>query len=133
LTNMEDLMRIVSAPYVREVPAFKPGDTIRVWYKVREGDNERLQAFEGIVISIRGEGVSKMFTVRKFSYGVYVERIYPLYSPMIHKIEIISRGRPRRAKLYYLRKMVGKTMVVEKASPEENVANSDRKSANESL
>jgi len=129
---MEELMKIATAPYVKEVPEFKPGDTIRVWYKIREGDNERLQAFEGIVISIRGEGVSRMFTVRKFSYGVYVERIYPLYSPMIHKIEIVTRGRVRRAKLYYLRKLIGKTMVVEKALPEKKFVDS-KNSVNESI
>lgn len=91
-----------------EIPAFKPGDTVRVTIKVREGNKERLQNFEGVVLQRRGGGVQETFTVRKLSGGVGVERIFPLHSPMIEKIEVVRYGRVRRAKLYYLRKLTGK-------------------------
>jgi len=91
-----------------DVPDFKPGDTVRVAVRVREGDKERLQAFEGVCIARRGGGVQESFTVRKISAGVGVERIFPLHSPSIASIELIRRGRVRRAKLYYLRAVSGK-------------------------
>ena len=90
------------------VPAFRAGDTLRVNVRVREGDKERLQAFEGVCIAKRGSGVSATFTVRKISNGVGVERIFPLHSPMIAEISVVRRGRVRRAKLYYLRHLTGK-------------------------
>ena len=90
------------------VPAFRAGDTLRVNVRVREGDKERLQAFEGVCIARRGGGVSATFTVRKISNGIGVERIFPLHSPMIGDITIVRRGRVRRAKLYYLRHLTGK-------------------------
>jgi large subunit ribosomal protein L19 len=90
------------------MPAFGPGDTIRVMVRVREGDKERLQAFEGIVISKRGGGISENFTVRKVSAGVGVERIFPIHSPSIATVDVVRRGRVRRAKLYYLRNLSGK-------------------------
>jgi large subunit ribosomal protein L19 len=92
----------------REVPEFKSGDTVRVSVKIREGDKFRIQAFEGVVIGIRHNGVSSTFTVRKVSFGYGVERIFPVYSPMIDSIERVRRGRVRRAKLYYLRQRKGK-------------------------
>ena len=91
-----------------DVPDFAPGDTLRVNVRVREGDKERLQAFEGLVIAKRGGGISETFTVRKVSAGVGVERLFPMHSPTIASVELIRRGRVRRAKLYYLRALSGK-------------------------
>jgi len=90
------------------LPDFRPGDTVRVMVRVREGDKERLQAFEGVCIARRGAGVSATFTVRKVSAGVGVERIFPLHSPSVAEVELVRRGRVRRAKLYYLKKLSGK-------------------------
>ena len=95
--------------WIREVPAFRAGDTLRVNVRVREGDKERLQAFEGVCIARRGAGVSETFTVRKISNGVGVERIFPVHSPMLESIGIVRRGRVRRAKLFYLRGVTGKS------------------------
>ena len=94
--------------FLRDVPAFRPGDTIRVNVRVREGDKERLQAFEGVVLRRKGNGVNETFTVRKVSNGVGVERIFPLHSPVIADIHVVREGRVRRAKLYYLRQLSGK-------------------------
>jgi large subunit ribosomal protein L19 len=90
------------------MPAFAPGDTLRVMVRVREGDKERLQAFEGVCIGRRGGGINETFTVRKISAGVGVERIFPLHSPSIAEIEMVRKGRVRRAKLYFLRRLAGK-------------------------
>ncbi len=92
----------------KDVPAVRPGETVRVHVKVVEGEKERTQIYEGVVIAISGKGNRETFTVRKVSYGVGVERIFPIHSPRIEKIEIIGRGRVRRAKLYYLRQRSGK-------------------------
>jgi large subunit ribosomal protein L19 len=92
----------------KDIPEFRPGDTVRVHVKVLEGNRERIQVFEGVVIKRRGGGISETFTVRKVSYGVGVERTFPLHSPRIDKIEVVRRGRVRRAKLYYLRNLTGK-------------------------
>ncbi|HEY8174897.1 MAG TPA: 50S ribosomal protein L19 [Gemmatimonadaceae bacterium] len=98
-----------------DLPAFRSGDTLRVNVRVKEGDKERIQAFEGVCIARRGSGVSESFTVRKISNGVGVERIFPVHSPMIADIAIVRRGRVRRAKLYYLRQLTGKaTRIKEK-------------------
>lgn len=95
--------------WLREtVPAFRPGDTVRVNVRVKEGEKERVQAFEGVCIARRGGGVSETFTVRKISNGVGVERIFPLHSPMVAEIVVVRRGAVRRAKLYYLRDVTGK-------------------------
>jgi large subunit ribosomal protein L19 len=94
--------------WMKAVPPFRAGDTLRVNVRVREGDKERLQAFEGVCIARRGGGVSASFTVRKISNGVGVERIFPLHSPMIAEIAVLRRGRVRRAKLFYLRSLSGK-------------------------
>jgi large subunit ribosomal protein L19 len=91
-----------------DIPAFEAGDTIRVMVRVREGDKERLQAFEGLCIGKRGGGINETFRVRKVSAGVGVERIFPLHSPTLASIEVIRKGRVRRAKLYYLRAVSGK-------------------------
>jgi large subunit ribosomal protein L19 len=90
------------------LPDFRSGDTVKVMVRVREGDKERLQAFEGVCIARRGAGVSATFTVRKVSAGVGVERIFPLHSPSLAQIELVRKGRVRRAKLYYLKELSGK-------------------------
>lgn len=101
-----------------DIPPFGPGDTIRVHVRVREADKERIQVFEGVVLGRRGAGVSETVTVRKVSYGVGVERIFPIHSPLIHAIEVVTRGRVRRAKLTYLRKLKGKAArISEKRAP----------------
>ena len=100
---------IVERPYLRnDLPEFRPGDTIRVHVRVIEGERERVQVFEGVVIRRRGSQLSETFTVRKVSFGVGVERTFPVHSPMIARIEVRTRGHVRRAKLYYLRSRVGK-------------------------
>ena len=91
-----------------DVPPFRPGDTLRVNVRVKEGDKERLQAFEGVCIARRGSGVSETFTVRKISNGIGVERIFPVHSPMLGDVAVVRRGIVRRAKLYYLRDVTGK-------------------------
>ena len=101
-------LKLVEQTQVKEVIDFKPGDTINVHYRVREGDKERIQQYEGVVINKRGSGANKTFTVRKISSNVGVERIFPLYSPSIAKIEVKKRGKVRRAKLFYLRELRGK-------------------------
>jgi large subunit ribosomal protein L19 len=93
----------------RELPDFTHGDTVKVWVKIREGDKERLQAYEGVVIARSGGGIMESFTVRKISYGEGVERVFPIYSPNIASVEVIKRGKVRRAKLYYLRDRRGKS------------------------
>ncbi|MCU0618578.1 MAG: 50S ribosomal protein L19 [Gemmatimonadaceae bacterium] len=94
--------------WMRTVPPFRAGDTVRVNVRVKEGEKERLQAYEGVVIARRGSGISETFTVRKISNGVGVERIFPVHSPMLADITVVRRGRVRRAKLYYLRNVTGK-------------------------
>jgi len=111
---MPDIMKIVeSAETRKDMPSFVPGDTIRVHVKVKEGDKERIQIFQGLVISRKGGGSRQMFTVRKISGGVGVERMFPLYSPTIDHIEVERHGRVRRAKLYYLRDLRGKAARIE--------------------
>jgi large subunit ribosomal protein L19 len=106
---MHPILREVTEDQLRQdIPAFRAGDTVRVHVKVKEGQRERIQVFEGVVIQRRGGGVSETFTVRKVSYGVGVERTFPLHSPRIDKIEVVRRGKVRRAKLFYLRKLRGK-------------------------
>jgi large subunit ribosomal protein L19 len=103
-----DKVKLVEQTQVREVPTFGPGDTVNIHYKVKEGNKERIQQYEGVVLSIRGSGANKTFTVRKISNNVGVERIFPLYSPAIAQIEVKKRGRVRRAKLFYMRSLRGK-------------------------
>jgi large subunit ribosomal protein L19 len=93
----------------RDFPEFTHGDTVKVWVKIREGDKERLQAYEGVVIARTGGGIMESFTVRKISYGEGVERVFPIHSPNISSIEVLKRGKVRRAKLYYLRDRRGKS------------------------
>ncbi|MFZ5687341.1 MAG: 50S ribosomal protein L19 [Bacillota bacterium] len=99
---------IEAAQLKKDVPDMRPGDTVKVYVKVKEGNRERLQMFEGVVIRRRGSGMNETFTVRRVSYGVGIERTFPANSPRIDKIEIVRRGKVRRARLYYLRDLVGK-------------------------
>lgn len=104
-----DIIRAIEAEQLRnDIPQFGPGDTVKVHVKVKEGNRERIQIFEGIVIKRQNGGLRETFTVRKIAYGVGVERTFPVHSPMIDKIEVIRRGKVRRAKLYYLRGRIGK-------------------------
>ena len=98
----------VTRAQLRDWPAFRPGDTIRVHVRIREGDKTRVQPFEGVVIGRRGRAVQETFTVRKVSFGIGVERIFPVHSPSIESVEVVRAGRVRRAKLYYLRGKKGK-------------------------
>ena len=100
-----------------DIPQFKPGDTVKVHVRIREGEKERVQVFQGVVIRKKKGTVNSTFTVRKISYGVGVERIFPLHSPMIEKIEVVSRGRVRRSRLYYLRKLRGKAARIRELRP----------------
>jgi large subunit ribosomal protein L19 len=108
--NKGAILRSIEQPFMRDdIPQFDTGDTVRVDYKVTEGNRSRIQAFEGVVIARKnGKGARSTITVRKVSFGEGVERIFPLHSPVIDKIEIVRRGRSRRAKLYYLRELRGK-------------------------
>jgi large subunit ribosomal protein L19 len=109
LKTMQKLIEDITKEQLRsDLPAFRPGDTVRVHVKVVEGTRERIQLFEGVVIKRRGGGISETFTVRKVSYGVGVERTFPVHTPKIAKLEVLRRGKVRRAKLYYLRKLRGK-------------------------
>jgi large subunit ribosomal protein L19 len=106
---MQNLINEITKEQLRsDLPSFRPGDTVRVHVKVIEGTRERIQLFEGVVIKRRGGGVSETFTVRKISYGVGVERAFPLHTPKIAQLEVIRHGKVRRAKLYYLRELRGK-------------------------
>lgn len=103
---------IVDQQHLRDIPDFAPGDTLKVHVKVSEGGRERIQVFQGVVVKRQGSGVRATFTVRKVSFGVGVERTFPLHSPTVDQIEVITRGDVRRAKLYYLRDRVGKAAKV---------------------
>lgn len=104
----------VEKEYMRsDLPEFRAGDTLRVHVKVSEGDKQRIQVFQGVVIARRGTGTGESFTVRKISGGIGVERVFPIHSPVIDKIDVVRRGRVRRAKLYYLRELRGKAARIE--------------------
>ncbi|MDR2504696.1 MAG: 50S ribosomal protein L19 [Oscillospiraceae bacterium] len=106
---MNDIIRSLESEQLRkDIPQFSVGDTVRVFVKVVEGKTERLQAFEGVVIARRNGGIRETFTVRRVSYGIGIERTFPLHSPRVDRIQTIRRGKVRRAKLYYLRKLSGK-------------------------
>jgi len=105
---MEKLKQLEKEMLRLDLPEFAPGDTVKVHVKIKEGEKERIQVFQGVVISKRKGTTNATFTVRKVSYGVGVERVFPMHSPIIDKIEVITRGRVRRAKIYYLRKLRGK-------------------------
>ena len=104
-----DYIKLIEEDQMKsEIPAFRAGDTVRVAVKIKEGNRERVQMFEGVVIRKRGEGLSKTFTVRRVSYGVGVERTFLLHSPRVESIQVVRRGKVRRARLYYLRQLRGK-------------------------
>jgi large subunit ribosomal protein L19 len=105
---MEKLKQLEKEMMRLDLPEFTPGDTVKVHVKIKEGEKERIQVFQGVVISKRKGNTNATFTVRKVSYGVGVERVFPMHSPIIDKIEVVTRGRVRRAKIYYLRKLRGK-------------------------
>ncbi len=109
---MDAIQRITADSVKPSLPSFEIGDTVRVQVKIREGERERLQGFEGTVIARRGTGVGETFTVRRISYGVGVERVFPLHSPNVDSITVVRRGKVRRSKLYYLRDRVGKAAKV---------------------
>ncbi len=111
--NKMDALKLMSASCVKEeAPKFNIGDTIRIGVNIREGEKERVQYFEGTVIARKGSGISETFTVRRLSYGVGVERVFPLHSPNVKDVKVVRRGKVRRAKLYYLRDRVGKAAKV---------------------
>ena len=106
---MNDIIRSIEQEQLRsDIPDFRPGDTVRVDVKVVEGNKERIQAFEGVVIKRRGTGLSETFTVRRVAYGVAVERCFPIHSPRVDRIAVVRHGKVRRAKLYYMRNLFGK-------------------------
>jgi len=112
------LLHVVESTYIKEVPELEPGQTVRVHLKVVEGEKERIQVFEGLIIALKGSGVSRTMTVRKISFGIGIERIFPIYSPRIEKIEVIRHGKVRRAKLYYLRGKSAKESRIEQKREE---------------
>jgi large subunit ribosomal protein L19 len=109
---MDALQAIEAKQLKEEIVSFKPGDTLRVHFNIVEGANERIQVFEGLCLYRQNSGIRATFTVRKMSYGVGVERVFPVHSPRVQRIEVVRRGRVRRAKLYYLRDRVGKAAKV---------------------
>jgi large subunit ribosomal protein L19 len=116
---MNQLQQVESLYIHKEQPEFRAGDTVRVHVRVVEGDKERIQVFQGVVIARRGGGTRETFTVRKISGGIGVERIFPLHSPSINRIEVVRHGKVRRAKLYYLRSLRGKAARIEERREEQ--------------
>lgn len=108
-----DLLEVEKEQLRTDLPDFGPGDTVKVHVKVREGEKERIQVFEGVVIGRRGGSIRETFTVRKISYGIGVERVFPVHSPRIARIDVVRHGKVRRAKLYYLRSLRGKAARLE--------------------
>jgi len=105
-----DLIENIEKEYLKEdLPEFKSGDTVKVNVKVSEGNRERIQTFEGVIIAVNGVGINKTITVRKLSFGVGVERIFPVHAPIVDSLEVVRKGKVRRSKLYYLRDRVGKS------------------------
>lgn len=126
----------IEKPYLKKnIPDFKPGDTVRVAVRIVEGDKERVQYFEGVCISRRGGGLRETFTLRRVSYGVGIERIFQLHSPRIESIEVVRRGKVRKAKLYYLRKLRGKKARIAEATrltPEQKAELADKENKKDS-
>ena len=118
---MNEIKAIEEAQMKKEPDKFKVGDTVKVHFKIVEGKNERVQIYEGLVIAIKNSRVGKTFTVRKISYGVGVERVFPLHSPRIVKVEVVRPGKVRRAKLYYIREKIGKGAKIKELIVRKNV------------
>lgn len=113
---MANIIDQIEKEYMKEnVPEFNVGDTVRVGVKIKEGDKERIQGYEGVVIARKNGGVRESFTVRKISNGVGVERTFPLHSPLVASVEVVRKGQPRRAKLYYVRSLTGKAAKIKSA------------------
>ncbi|MCR4990642.1 MAG: 50S ribosomal protein L19 [Lachnospiraceae bacterium] len=112
---MSDIIREIENEALKEVNEFNVGDTVKVYGKIKEGNRERVQVYEGTVLKIQGTGARKTFTVRKNSNGVGVEKTWPMYSPLVEKVEIVRKGKVRRAKLFYLRDRIGKSAKVKEA------------------
>lgn len=117
---MNQLQQVEEGYLKTDVPEFRAGDTVRVHVRVVEGDKERIQVFQGVVIARRGGGTRETFTVRKISSGIGVERIFPVHSPIVDKIEVVRQGKVRRAKLYYLRGLRGKAARIEERRDDRN-------------
>ena len=134
---MQHLIKTVEENYLKKsLPDFRVGDTVKVYSKVQEGEKERLQIFDGVIIRKRGSGTGATFTVRKISYGIGVERIFPLHSPSVDRIEIVTRGRVRRARLYYLRDKIGKGTKIKRRTvviPEEGIEDSAPETVNNEI
>jgi len=125
--KMNEIKAIEAAQMKTELDQFKVGDTVKVHFKIVEGKTERVQIYEGLVIAIKNSKVGKTFTVRKISYGVGVERVFPLHSPRIVKVEVVRPGKVRRAKLYYIREKIGKgakirELIIKKTAPKAQVS-----------
>lgn len=124
---MNKLQEIENSYLRSDLPEFRAGDTLKVHVRVREGEKERIQVFQGVVISRRGTGTNETFTVRKMSGGIGVERVFPLHSPILDRMEVLRRGRVRRAKLYYLRELRGKAARIEERREDRPPKKSSRK------
>jgi large subunit ribosomal protein L19 len=118
------LIEAITQQYIKEVPTFSPGDTVKVYVKIKEGNRERLQLFEGLVIKRQGGGISETFTVRKVSYGIGVERTFPVHAPTIDRIEVARTGKVRRAKLNYIRTLSKKASRIKKSGKQHKGATS---------
>lgn len=116
-----DFVKAIESQQMKEnIEDFRVGDTVKVYFKIVEGTTERIQVYEGLVISINNSGIAKTFTVRKISYGVGVERIFPLHSPRVEKVEVVRKGKVRRAKLFYIRHRTGKAAKVKELIKKKN-------------
>jgi large subunit ribosomal protein L19 len=116
---MDIISEVESKHTQKKIKDFSPGDTVKVHIKIKEGDKERIQVFEGVVLQHRGKGTGETFTVRKISSGIGVERVFPVYSPSISRVIVVKKGKVRRAKLFYLRKLKGKAAKIEEEKPKE--------------
>lgn len=116
MNSLREVEYLVNAPFIKtNLPDFSAGDTVKLFLRIKEGNKERIQVFEGTVIQRRGSGVNEMITVRKISNGVGVERIVPLHGPVLEKIEVVRRGRVRRARIFYIRQRIGKAAKIRRA------------------